>query len=129
MTRLLLIGLGGAAGSMLRYAVGLAFTGLRPGTQAWATLAVNVTGCFAIGLLATLFEPPSQLSEARRLALLVGVLGGYTTFSAFSWQAVEMARDGKPWLAAAYVLATNALCLGGAAIGWMVARAVFRAGA
>lgn len=129
MTRLLLVGLGGAAGSMLRYAVGLAFTGVRPGTHAWATLAVNVTGCFAIGLLATFFDASSHASEERRLALLVGVLGGYTTFSAFAWQSIEMARDGKPWLAAAYALATNALCLGGAALGWVVARSLFRAGA
>lgn len=126
MTRLLLVGLGGAAGSMLRYGLSVGFERVRAGSLPWATLLVNVSGCFAIGLLATLFAGPTPLREDHRLALLAGLLGGYTTFSAFAWQSVEMARDGKPWLAGAYVVATNALCLGGAALGWVVARALTR---
>ncbi len=126
MVRFLFIGLGGGFGSMLRYGVGVGFERLRPGSHPWATLVVNATGCFAIGLLATLFAGPAPLREDHRLALLAGLLGGYTTFSAFAWQSIEMARDGRPWLAGVYVVATNALCLGGAALGWGVARALAR---
>ena len=73
----------GGAGAVLRYGVS-GFVQMRTGDAfPWGTLSVNVAGCFAIGLLATAFEERSVLSPDLRLALLVGLFGGFTTLSTF----------------------------------------------
>jgi len=90
---------GGGAGSVLRYAVGLwieARTG--PGFP-WGTFAVNASGCFLIGVLATLADEHAWITPAARLALVTGVLGGYTTFSAFGLETWQLVEDGRAWLA------------------------------
>ena len=89
--RYLLIGLGGAVGSMLRYAVtvGLQGGGARFPT---GTLAVNLIGCFAIGVLAELSDSSGLLSPDMRGLLMVGLLGGFTTFSAFTHETLNAAR-------------------------------------
>jgi fluoride exporter len=77
------------------------------------TIAVNVTGCFLVGLLAALNVPDSRflISPGTRQLLMVGVLGGYTTFSTFSLQTINLVQDGD-WLhAGAYVLLSVVLCL------------------
>ena len=102
----LLLFAGGGAGSMLRYAVGLwveARTG--PGFP-WGTFAVNVSGCFLIGVLATLADEHAWITPAARLALVTGVLGGYTTFSAFGLETWQLVEDGRAWLAAANAVAS-----------------------
>ena len=91
MLKVLLIALGGAAGSVLRYllhgwlqrAAGIRFP--------LGTLAVNVLGCLLIGCLAALFLAHSQIREEYRLGLTVGVLGGFTTFSTFSLETFKLA--------------------------------------
>jgi CrcB protein len=90
---------GGGVGSVLRYAVGLwveARTG--PGFP-WGTFAVNVSGCFLIGVLATLADEHAWITPAARLALVTGVLGGYTTFSAFGLETWQLVEDGRALLA------------------------------
>ena len=77
----LLVALGGAAGSTLRYAVGLAFAG---STFPYATLMVNVIGCFGIGLAVPSLDRAPLLSPEIRLLVVAGFLGGFTTFSAFA---------------------------------------------
>jgi CrcB protein len=121
MTRLLLVAAGGALGAALRYAIAGPIQ--RPLGDAFplGTLAVNVLGCFLIGLLATLFNGPLRLGEGARLAILVGVLGGFTTFSAFGLETLHLVQRGHPGRAAAYVLASNALCLVACWVGWRVA--------
>ena len=94
-----LIFAGGGAGSMLRYAVGLwveARTG--PGFP-WGTFAVNASGCFLIGVLATLADEHAWITPAARLALVTGFLGGFTTFSTFGLETWELVEDGRAWLA------------------------------
>ena len=83
------------------------------------TLVVNVLGSFLIGLLATLSEPDGRLlmSPALRQFFMIGVFGGFTTFSSFSLQVLNLMRDGQ-WLPASlYVLASVALCLIGVWLG------------
>ena len=97
---------GGGTGSVLRYAVGLwieARTG--PGFP-WGTFAVNVSGCFLIGVLATLADEHTWITPAARLALVTGLLGGYTTFSAFGLETWQLVEDGRAWLAVANAVAS-----------------------
>ncbi|WP_338447455.1 fluoride efflux transporter CrcB [Pelagerythrobacter marensis] len=100
---------GGGAGAVLRYQVGRLLTHLL-GPQAvtafpWATLAVNVVGSCAMGLLAGwLARHGAGGGEQWRLLAGVGLLGGFTTFSAFSLELMLLIERGQPWLAASYAL-------------------------
>jgi len=85
--RFLLVGIGGGAGSVLRYAIGLALAGA---TFPYATLIVNVVGCFFIGLAMASVERTPLLAPDLRLLLVVGFLGGFTTFSAFGYESVAL---------------------------------------
>ena len=92
----LLVGLGGFIGSVGRYAgSGLAHRLLPQSAFPVGTLAVNVAGCLLIGLLAGLAEIRGVLSPAARVFLLIGVLGGFTTFSTFGYETLQMMRDGQ----------------------------------
>ena len=93
---LLWVALGGAVGSVLRYTLGGWVQG-GGGMFAVGTLFVNVTGAFAAGLLATFLLERSSVPSEVRTGLLVGVLGGYTTFSTFSLETLARANEGE-WL-------------------------------
>lgn len=111
MTKLLFIAGGGAAGSILRYLAAGWGQRLVGGTFPFGTLLVNVGGCLLIGYLATLFAGPALVREEYRLALLVGFLGGFTTFSTFGLETHGLLTDGDWSLAVANLLASNALGL------------------
>lgn len=113
---------GGALGSVARYGVGQFARTLAPGWP-WGTLAVNLLGSFAIGLLfAWLAARPA--SDAVRLGLITGVLGGFTTFSAFSIETLELLRGSGAGAALVYVGATVMLGLAACALGLWTARAL-----
>ena len=96
MKPLALVFLGGGIGASLRHLLGGAAQALsKSATFPWGTFAVNVTGCFAIGLLAELAEERGVPSGNVRTFLFVGVLGGYTTFSSFSYETLALVRDGE----------------------------------
>jgi CrcB protein len=100
----LLILIGGGAGSLARYLAGAAImTRLAPRFPL-GTMVVNVTGCFLIGLIMTLLTERLQPHENWRLALVVGFLGGYTTFSSFEWETYSAVREGAFWIGLANVL-------------------------
>ncbi|NRP18723.1 putative fluoride ion transporter CrcB [Ensifer adhaerens] len=111
MSNLLLVGAGGAIGSMVRYLVGL-WTLHRwgPGFP-WGTLGVNITGSFLIGLLAELIMRKFGASAEMRLFLITGVLGGYTTFSAFSLDTITLFERGDAALAVTYIAASVVLSI------------------
>lgn len=103
MTRLLAVATGSALGGVARYLVGLALSG-RSAAFPLGTLAVNVAGGLLIGFLARLMAA-DPVSPAR-LFLTVGFCGGFTTFSAFSLDAVRLLQDGEPGRAGLYVVAS-----------------------
>lgn len=114
------VALGGALGAVLRYQTGGAVARwLGPSAAAafpWATLAVNITGSFAMGLLAGWLARHDG-AEGWRLLLGVGLLGGFTTFSAFSLELLGLIERGAPGLALAYALVSVAAGLAGLWLG------------
>ena len=101
MEKLLLVGIGGFLGSILRYGAGGLVGRLKAGwTFPVETLLINVAGCLVIGLLAGLSESRGVFSGATRAFLFIGLLGGFTTFSSFGYETFQLLRDGQ-WPAAA----------------------------
>ncbi|MDH5805152.1 MAG: fluoride efflux transporter CrcB [Gemmatimonadota bacterium] len=91
----LLVGTGGFLGSVLRYSVSGAVYRLFPETTfPWGTLAVNVIGCGLIGALAGLTETRQLMGPEVRLLVIVGVLGGFTTFSTFGYETINLLKAG-----------------------------------
>jgi len=100
MMKVLLIFVGAGFGGVLRYALGGWVQGLSGGTFPVGTLTVNVLGCFAIGFLGAFYSGSYMIREEYRLAVLVGLLGGFTTFSTFGYETFQLASDGGGWLRA-----------------------------
>jgi fluoride exporter len=100
-----LAALGGALGALARWGVGTALPH-SPGDWPWATLLVNLTGCLLMGALTAVLTARSPEPPWARPFLAVGVLGGYTTYSAFALETVEMVEAGAPVRAAGYLLAS-----------------------
>lgn len=104
MSTTLLIGAGGALGAMARYLLSSGITQVM-GTQfPWGILCVNIAGCFAMGLVAGLGTQAFPMSADMKSFLATGILGGFTTFSAFSLDAVQLAERGEMAGAALYVV-------------------------
>lgn len=129
MTRFLLVAFGGALGSMARYGVSVAVSRMVPGMGLpWGTLTVNVVGGLAMGLLmGWLALRGGGHQESVRVFAAVGILGGFTTFSAFSLETVLMLERKQFGLAAAYIALSVVLACGALFIGLMVARRAFGA--
>lgn len=122
------VAVGGAVGAVARYAVVALMSG---GTAAaeggirfpWGVLAVNLTGCLLIGMLAGVFVG-RPADDRLRLLLATGFLGSFTTFSAFGLDTVELVRAGRVGLAAANAAVQVVLGAGLVAIGWWLARRI-----
>ncbi len=119
MLTYLYIALGGGLGSVARYAVSGSVARATNEIFPWGTLTANVTGCFVIGLFAMLTGPDGRVMVAPdfRQFFMVGICGGYTTFSSFSLQTLALARDGDMTRASANVLVSVAFCLVGVWLG------------
>ena len=118
----LLILLGGGVGSLARYVVGSVIA-TRFGTRFPAgTMVVNVTGCFLIGLIMTLLTERLQPHPHWRLALVVGFLGGYTTFSSFEWETYSAVREGGLWIGLANIVGSVTLGYAAVWLGALLAR-------
>jgi CrcB protein len=116
----LAIAAAGAVGALLRWRVGVA-VGIR--SFPWATLAVNVVGCFALALV--LAGPgASRWSPTTTTAVAVGLLGSFTTFSTFGYETFTLLRTDQPARAAAYVALSLAGGLAATALGWALGRAL-----
>lgn len=96
---------GGALGSVARFATSLAVSAWVGTGFPWGTFTANLLGCFVMGLLAAILAGRSDNVQLRAF-LLTGFLGGYTTFSSFANETLELARHGHAWLAVANVICT-----------------------
>ena len=114
----------GACGTLARYGVGGLVHRLVKSPLPWGTLVINVTGSFIIGIIGALAIPEGRLdSSSRQFAtqfLMIGVCGGYTTFSSFSLQTLNLLRD-REWLyAGGNVILSVVLCLIAVWLGWLL---------
>jgi CrcB protein len=98
MDRYLLVLAGAAVGGVARYVIGAAVMQRFTGRFPLGTLVVNVTGCFLIGILMSYFTERGEPHPQLRLLLVTGLLGGYTTFSAFAWESFEAVDEGSFWI-------------------------------
>ncbi|WP_108398551.1 fluoride efflux transporter CrcB [Devosia submarina] len=123
MQAFLLVGLGGAIGAMARFGAGKLIGQVWPTNFPLATLLINIAGSTLMGLLMGLlarFTP--AWSETARLFAAVGVLGGFTTFSSFSLETVQLIERGEIFWAGGYVLLSVVVCLAGLYLGLLVTR-------
>ncbi len=126
MKSYLLVFLGAGIGGALRHSVNVGCARLCGTAFPWGTLTVNIVGSFVMGALAAwlAFKAGAGWSQPLRLFLTTGILGGFTTFSAFSLDVVLIWERGEIGLAAAYVLASVLLSLAGIASGLAVVRSI-----
>lgn len=121
---LLVIALGGAMGAVARYLLGGAVQRWASAAFPYGTLAVNVTGCLIFGLIIGGAESRFDISQTARAFLLVGLLGGYTTFSSFGYESIELWQEGRLVQAAAYIGGQVVISLIATAAGLAVGRAL-----
>jgi len=127
ITKLLLVGAGGFIGSVFRYAVGGAVQTLSQSVAfPYGTLAVNILGCFCMGILSELVDTRALISTDTRAFLIVGILGGFTTFSAFGNETMNLIRDGEAALALINVGTQVLLGLGAVWLGYTLAYMIWR---
>lgn len=123
LTQSLMVGAGGFVGSVLRFGVnGIVHRWIPSPAFPYGTLAVNVIGCFAIGLLGGLAEARDVIGPGLRLFLFIGLLGGFTTFSTFGFETLALARTAAPVGAVANVVLHVVAGLGAVLLGLMLAR-------
>ncbi|MDQ0421064.1 fluoride efflux transporter CrcB [Rhizobium sp. CRIBSB] len=125
MFHILLVAVGGATGSVARYLTGIAMTRLLGPAFPWGTITVNIVGSFAIGLLAELVARKLSAPVELRLLLVVGFLGGFTTFSSFSLDTLSLFEKGEGLMAFVYVGASVLLSLAAAFGGLALGRSLF----
>lgn len=125
MSHILLVALGGAIGSVARYLVNLWAVRIAGLAFPWGTLAVNVVGSFTIGLLAEMIARKFNASVEMRLLLVTGVLGGFTTFSAFSLDAAALFERGEMTLSAIYIVSSVGVSIAAVFAGLALGRALF----
>jgi CrcB protein len=118
----LLVFVGGGLGASLRYFINVTCAKCIGTSFPWGTFIINITGSTVMGLIAGYLAFKGEASQPWRLFLMTGILGGYTTFSAFSLDAATLYERGALGLAAAYVLGSVALSIAGLFIGLAVIR-------
>ena len=122
------IGVGSALGGAARYGCGLLAAALWPVAFPWMTIVINIIGSFVIGLFATLTGPDGRLlvGTLGRQFVMVGLCGGYTTFSAFSLETYDLLRAGRALTAGANAVLSLAFCLIAVWLGHRIARRLNR---
>ena len=124
MRSILLVAGGGACGALGRYAVALAMQRLVGSRFPLGTLTANLLGCLVIGFVFTLSVERGVVGQGARLAVMVGFLGSFTTFSSYALESVNLARGGDPALAVVNLVLNNGLGLLFVLAGYWLGRAV-----
>lgn len=119
---LLAIALGGALGALSRFGISVGVQTLWPNAFALPTFIINLLGCLAIGILYGLWLNRPELSPVLQQGLMIGFLGAFTTFSAFSLDAWRLLENGQSLLALGYILLSVCLCLTATWAGLMLTR-------
>jgi len=124
MLAYLWVALGGALGSVARFWINGLIIEKASATFPWGTLAVNVSGSFVIGIIGALVVPEGRMDSQSRIFatqfLMIGICGGYTTFSSFSLQTLNLLRD-REWLyAGGNILLSVVLCMIAVWLGWLL---------
>jgi CrcB protein len=122
----LLVAAGGAVGAVLRYGLSGLVQGRTGAIFPYGTLAVNVVGCLLMGVISELAESRGALEPGTRALITVGVLGGFTTFSAFGNETLNLLRDGERALAAGNIAANLILALAAVWAGRAAAASLWR---
>ena len=124
----LLVAVGSGVGGAMRLLVSTLVGRTAGANFPWGTLVVNVVGCLLVGVLGAMFEPASPLHvrQELRALLVVGLLGGFTTFSAFSLETLLLVQRGAVAAAIGYVVASVVLCLLVAALAYVAVAAILR---
>jgi len=124
----LLIAAGGALGSVARAWIATAVTRFTGPQFPWGTILINLLGSFVIGLFGTLTTTQARFpaSAEARAFVMIGLCGGFTTFSSFSLQTLELARNGRPFQAFANIAVSVIVCLAAVALGHYGATAINR---
>ena len=124
VTTWLAVASGGALGSLARFWLAAGMTALTGPRFPWGTLLINIVGSFVIGLVAAVTLSPARVAmhPDLRVFVMVGVCGGFTTFSAFSLQTLELLQAGDVWPAAGYIVGSVVLCLSAVLAGWALGR-------
>lgn len=120
-TKLALLFVAGGLGTLARYGLTAWIHARHSHAFPWGTFAVNAAGCFLYGAIWALFDRPRLISDEQRLYVLVGFLGGFTTFSSFAFETQRLLELERPWLALANMAGQNAcgllLAFAGVALG------------
>ncbi len=124
MVQVLAIGLGGAIGSLLRFWMSTWVHSFAGRSFPYGTLTVNVLGCLVMGLLFVLLTERFSDNTALRAGVLIGVLGGFTTFSSFSIETFNLIEQGAHLKALANMALSLALCVGGTWLGVIIGRQI-----
>ncbi len=124
MNHLFVVALGGALGAGSRHLVNMAALKYLGSSFPWGTLTVNVVGCFLMGVLVEALALKFQASQELRLFLATGVLGGFTTFSAFSLDVALLVERKESLTAALYVMGSGGLSIGALFLALHITRAV-----
>lgn len=119
---LLAITLGGALGALSRFGIGIGVLAMWPGAPALSTFFCNLLGCLAIGVLYGLWLNRPEIPLALQQGLMIGFLGAFTTFSAFSLDALRLVENDQSLLALGYILLSVCLCLIATWAGLMLTR-------
>lgn len=106
LKQILLVGLGGGIGSILRYLTSFLTQKYNPAPFPLATFMANILGCFLIGLLTGYLGQNIQANQNLKLLFITGFCGGYTTFSAFALENVALFQNNNPWMAIGYTTAS-----------------------
>lgn len=124
MIRLFLVGLGGFAGTVARYWLSGVIARRYGETFPYGTLVVNAIGCFVIGFLFYLLYDRALTTPTARTVLLIGLIGGFTTFSSYGLQTFTLLRDGEMFLALTNIVASNVVCLVLVWLGYSLAKVI-----